>query len=99
MPSSLKALRGFLGLTEYYQRFIKCYDGLARPLTRLLKKGGFINSSKVEEAFIRLKRAMVNPSVIGLLNFCQPFQIKCDAFEKAIRAVLIQKRHPIALFT
>jgi len=39
--NNISKLRGFLGLTQYYRRFIKNYSHLMMPLTNLLKKECF----------------------------------------------------------
>ena len=38
-PSNFKGVRGFLGHTSFYIRFIKDFSKIAKPLCRLLEKG------------------------------------------------------------
>jgi hypothetical protein len=58
-PTKVKALRGFLSLTDYYHKFIQNYRLVARPLTQLLKKEAFAWNAEAEQVFITLKQALV----------------------------------------
>ena len=57
-PNTLKELRGFLGLTGYYKRFIKGHGMISKALTNLLKKNNFDWGLEADEAFESLKAAM-----------------------------------------
>lgn len=92
IPKNTKGVRRFLGLTGYYRRLIRNYSGIASPLTNLLKKESkFYWSEGADEAFNRLKQAMVEAPVIASPDFNQDFNIQCDASDVAGAAALGQK--------
>jgi hypothetical protein len=99
-PSSVKELRSFLGLASYYQKFVRNFDLLAKPLTELLKKNApFIWTDDHSAAFNMLKHALSTASVLALPNFTKPFHIETDACEKGVGAVLMQDGHPLAFIS
>ena len=98
-PSSVKQLRGFLGLASYYRKFIKGFAMLAAPLTDLLKKDTFLWTEQAHQAFLTLKTALTQAPILALPNFKQPFILEIDASGAGIGAVLSQNSHPIAYFS
>jgi hypothetical protein len=98
-PRTLRALRGFLGLTGYYRKFIASYGAVAAPLTALLKREAFMWSDDAERAFVDLKRALMTAPLLQLPDFSKKFVVDCDASGSGFGAVLHQGDGAIAYFS
>ncbi|KAA0057268.1 Ty3/gypsy retrotransposon protein [Cucumis melo var. makuwa] len=96
-PSNVRGMRGLLGLTGYYRRFVKNYGSIAAPLTQLLKAGAYKWTEETEAAFEKLKKAMMTLPVLTMPDFNLPFEIESDA--SGFGVVLVQAKRPIAYFS
>ncbi|GJT86340.1 putative mitochondrial protein [Tanacetum coccineum] len=79
VPANVKQLRGFLGLTGHYKRFIKACASISKPLTLLLQKNGFKWNNEAQLAFEQLKQAMISAPVLALTDFKKEFTMETDA--------------------
>lgn len=96
-PKDIKQLRGFLGLSGYYRKFIKNYGVLSRPLTDLLKKDSLFHWTPQHQAcFDNLKQSLSSAPVLVLPDFDQSFTVETDVSSTGIEAVLTQGGHPVA---
>nr|GEW17153.1 reverse transcriptase domain-containing protein [Tanacetum cinerariifolium] len=92
-PTTVKGIQSFLGHAGFYQRFIKDFSKIARPVTRLLKKDTpFLFSKECVEAFPTLKRKLTEAPILIAPDWDMPFELMCDASDFAIGAVLGQRQ-------
>ena len=90
-PQNVEQLRSFLGLANYYLKFIKDFSTIAAPLTQLLHKDKpFIWDNDTNDAFNKLKKSLSSAPVLVCPDPEKEFHLACDASDFAMGAVLSQ---------
>jgi hypothetical protein len=88
---SVTEIRSFLGLTEYYRRFIENFSKIAKPMTELLKSNmPYVWSDKCEANFQELKTRLTTTPVLTLPDSSKDFVVYCDASRQGLGCVLMQ---------
>src|SRR6266540_2783625 len=89
VPTDVTGVRKFMGLCNYYRKFIKDLSKLSNPLRQLLKKDvKFLWGLKEKETFEKLKKILIEIPVLLFSNFGKPFVLCIDASLKGLGAVL-----------
>jgi hypothetical protein len=92
-PVNIKGICSFLRHAGFYQRFIKDFSQISRPLTNLLAKDvPFEFTDECLNAFYTLKKALISAPIIQPPNWSLPFEIMCDASDYVVGAVLGQTK-------
>ncbi len=100
VPSTVKHVRSFLGLANYYRRFVKNFSSIAAPLTHLTSDAGHDKKGHVswgpaqQSAFDAIKAALTSAPILTAPDPAQPFTLRCDASGVGIGAVLSQGSGP-----
>ncbi|GJQ89064.1 putative reverse transcriptase domain-containing protein [Tanacetum coccineum] len=90
-PKTLTEICQFLGLAGYYQRFIKGFSKITRPMMKLTQKSvQFDWGEKAEAAFQLLKQKFCNAPILALPEGSKNFVVYCDALHKGLGTVLMQ---------
>ena len=101
-PLNQADVRRFVGLTNFFRKFVPRFSGLAAPLNNLLGSSKRWQWGEVEQrSFEAIKSALVSPPTLQLPDWSKPFVVEADASQKegtpgTIAAVLLQSGRPVA---
>ena len=88
-PKCVKDVQKFLGLVNYYQRFIEGFTSIARPLHDMVKKDQKLKwTERQEETFRELKKQFIKEPVLAVLDLDKKMRMEVDTSDYAIGGVL-----------
>lgn len=91
-PTSVTQLQAYLGLLNYYGKFIPRLSEKLVPLHKLLQKDTpFSWSQECHDAFEKSKTCLVNSNLLVLYDGKKPLFVTTDASEYGVGAVLSHK--------
>lgn len=92
IPTNQKEVRSFLGVVNYYRRFLGNMAGHVEPLNKLLRKNAkFEISPEVEESVAWCKAQLSTAPILQFPDFNREFILTTDASQTAVGAVLSQE--------
>lgn len=101
-PGNIKGVRSFLGVSNFFRKFIEGYGKIVEPLTRLTKKSAqFVWGPEQHEAWSTIKTKLTNSPVLAHPNLAKRFTLITDASDYCIGGILAQANesgqlHPIS---
>jgi len=88
-PKCVKDVQKFLGLANYYHRFIEGFASIARSLHDMVKKNQKWDwTEKQEEAFRELKKRFTKEPVLAVPDLDKKMRMKVDESDYAMEGVL-----------
>ena len=92
LPKNKKEVQKFNGFGNFYQRYIKGYSSIAKPITRLTGDVEFKWTEEEQKAFETLKKKIKESKGITLLKENGKFRVEVDASGYALGGVLSQQQ-------
>lgn len=99
VPKNIHEVRQFIGLANFYRRFIHKFAAIVQPITDLLKGKNFEWGENQEESFKRIKEELTSAPVLVHPSSEKEFVVSTDASKYAVGATLEQEGHPVAFLS
>jgi len=91
-PKSVKQVRRLLGMAGYYRQTVKDYARMVEPLVALTRKyAQFGWGPKQQQAFEKVKDALVSNEVMAYPQTDKPYKLYTDACDYAVGGILVQE--------
>ena len=91
VPKTSKEVQQFLGLANYYRRFVQGFANTARPLHRLTEKmAKFTWTAECQAAFDELRHRLCDTPVLSFPDYTKSFILDTDASDTGLGAVISQ---------
>jgi hypothetical protein len=90
-PTTLTELRSFLGLANFYHRFVLGFSHISWALTPINMGGGkekFAWVRSQQKLFDDLKQCLCSSPILSLWYLQHPFEIEIDASDYAVGIIL-----------
>lgn len=90
-PMSIRKIQSFLGMCNYFGRYVKDFSKISKTLSTLLKKDvPLIWTDNQQQSFNSLKKALSEEVILAFPDFNEMFYVTTDASNVAIGAYLSQ---------
>src|SRR5258705_2302942 len=105
MLANTTNIQSFLSFTNFYQRFIRNFSNVAKPMNALLQKDArWVWADEQARAFEHLKTVICSAPVLVFPDPERPYLVEADSSGYATGAVLSQMRgdnkwHPVAFIS
>jgi hypothetical protein len=90
-PTTLTKLQSFLGLANFYHRFVLVFFYIAWALSQVTRGGGkvkFVWGHSQQKAFNDLKKRLCSTPILSLPDLHHPFEIETDASDYVVGTIL-----------
>jgi hypothetical protein len=90
VPKNAHEVRSFMGLADYYRRFVEGFSKIVKPITTLQRKGvRYEWTEECDSAFIELKRLLTSVPILRVSDMEKDFTVCTDASKQGLGAVLM----------